>query len=41
MSDEDAAILWVLVIVGELQQKLENGEITQEEYDEAMAELGL
>jgi len=41
MSDEDAAILWILVIVGELQQKLENGEITQEEYDEAMAELGL
>ena len=41
MSDEDAAILWILVIVGELQQKLESGEISQEEYDQAMAELGL
>lgn len=41
MTDEDAAILWILVIIGELQQKLESGEITQEEYDEAMAELGL
>ncbi len=40
-DDAMAATLFILMIVAELQEQLENGEITQEEYDAAMAQLGL